>query len=304
MNQEQIGFFQRLRENYQSLSATYKRIGDYVSAKFDEVIFLSVAQLAEELDTSEAAVVRFAQALGYSGFPDLKKELVNYYRDSVTPAKKVESYLDAIGDQSHLYGAMIQQEIEYLQQSVATLDEETFDKAVERLCNAKHRYIYSIGRANEGLATYFSFRLNRFRLRSTPVSEAGKNLFDKFLLFGQEDLVVNYAFYQPTRDSNALMDYLNRNDIPNLLITDSNIPPMVQDADMVLYARRGPYGVFHSLLVPMAITNALVIAVAQKLGNEAIEALQELNRIRRSYFHEGVAMVTDDLEIWNSNKKS
>ena len=69
-------FFQRVQTRYDGLSASSRKIADYVTARFDEVIFSSAAELADALDTSEATVVRFAQSLGYTGFPDLKRELI------------------------------------------------------------------------------------------------------------------------------------------------------------------------------------------------------------------------------------
>jgi DNA-binding MurR/RpiR family transcriptional regulator len=295
-------FFRRVRQQYDSLSATHKKIADYISADIDEVIFMSVADIASKLDTSEAAVVRFAQALGYTGFPDLRKELVRYYRENTNPAKKVESYLNYLRDEPRLYARIVQREIEYLQSSVSAIREETFDRAVNAICGAEHRYVFASGAANVGLATYLSFRLNRFLLRTTPIRETGKNLFDSFILFRPNDIVINYSFYQPTSESIIIMNFVKKNRIPNLLITDTNIPPMIRDADMVLYARRGPFGVFHSLIVPMAITNALIIGVAQKLGSEALDALNDLSQIRKSYLHEAVAMTTEDFLQENSRE--
>lgn len=294
-DQEQ-DFFQRVQEHYDSLSITNRRIADYTTAHFDEVIFLSAAELAAELDTSEAAVVRFAQSLGYSGYPDLKRVLVRHYRDQITPARKVERYLKTVTADYHFYSQVIESEIESLRESIATVDGEPFKKAVSAICNAEHRYVYASG-VNAGLANYMSFRLNRFRLRTTAETDSGKYVFERFAQLQPTDVVINYSFYQPAPEHLALMDFVKRRGIPNVLITDTNVPPMVRNAELVLYGRRGPFGVFHSLIVPMAISNALILAVAERLGSQAIAALQELSDIRRDYSHAGVEALSSLGEI-------
>lgn len=280
-------YFDRLNEKFDALSATQQKIGQYISANFDEVIFSSAAELGDRLDTSEAAIVRFAQAVGYAGFPDLKRELVRYYREQLTPGRKFENYLETLVEHDQFYAKVVEQEIQYLKNSVSMIDGIAFTRAVDTIVAADHRFVYATG-ANEGLAAYLSFRLNRFRLRSTPDTTVGRNIFERFPQFTKHDAVITYSFYQANADHNVLMDFLKRRGIPNVLITDTPVPPMVRNADIVLFARRGPYSAFHSLVVPMAITNALILAVAQKLGHGAIESLDELSAIRRSYQYEAV----------------
>lgn len=274
--------FSRIRSCYDSLSATNKKIADFVSSSYDEVVFLSASDLAQQLKTSEAAMVRFSQALGYTGFPDLKRELVGYYREQTTPARKVKRYLEDIASHDELYKTIIEKEIEFLRNSLKTISGDVLWKAVDVLCSATHRYVYCTG-VNSGLGHYLSYRLNRFSLKTTTESYAGKEVYEKMPQITQNDVVVNYGFYQPNREHGVLMRYLKDHGIPNILITDSTVPPMVQDADLVLYARRGPFGVFHSLLVPMAVNNALIIGVAERLGEDALESLQTLSDLRKAY---------------------
>ncbi len=283
-------FFKRVQEGYDGMSASLRKIADHVTARFDEVVFSSAAELASVLGTSEATVVRFAQALGYKGFPDLKRELIRHYRDRVTPARKLERYLDNLSADDNFYARLVEREIEFLRNSTASIDGAAIHEAARKICQARHCYIFTAG-ANAALAHYLSFRLNRFRLEATAVTDEGKTLFEKFIHLTPEDVVVNFSFYQPTPEHEAIMNFAGKRGIPNILITDTFVPPMVRDAELVLYARRGPFGMFHSLLVPMAITNALITAVAEKLGPEAIAALQELSDIRRDYSHAALASI-------------
>ncbi|MCK9547554.1 MAG: MurR/RpiR family transcriptional regulator [Sphaerochaeta sp.] len=274
--------FSRIRSCYHALSATNKKIADFVSSNYDEVVFISASDLAQQLKTSEAAIVRFSQALGYTGFPDLKRELVGYYREQTTPARKVKRYLEAISPDDEFFRAIIEKDIEYLRNSLNTINSDALWKAVDALCSATHRYVYCTG-VNSGLGHYLSYRLNRFCLRTSTESYSGKEVYEKMPQITREDVAVIYGFYQPTREYMMLMRYLKDRGIPNILITDSTVPPMVQDADLILYARRGPFGVFHSQLVPMAVNNALITGVAERLQKDALESLQTLSDLRKTY---------------------
>ena len=280
--------FLRINEGYDALPKTQKKIADYISANVQEVIFYSISELAETIGTSDAAVVRFAQHFDYSGFPELRKVLIQYYKDHLTPANRIESYLGEIEGQDFIYPGMVRKEIEYLSQSVSAVDKEAFNTAVQHFCRADTIYVFGSGQ-NESLASFLCFRLNRFRRKTALVSDTGKNVFEKFILLTPKDFVVVYAFHNASPDVVSLLDFLRKRGIPNLLVTDTKIPLMVRNAGLVLCAKRGPFAAFNSPLVPMAITNALIIGVAEKLGDSAMASLRELNEIRTTYYHDEVS---------------
>ena len=280
--------FSQIHEAYDRLPKKQKKIADYISTNVQEVIFYSISELAAVLETSEAAVVRFAQSLGYSGYPQLRKTLIQYYKEHLSAANRIRSYLGEIKGQDFIYPGMIRKEIEYLSESVSSIDKKNFNSAVQHICRADTIYVFGSG-SNESLASYLCFRLNRFRKKTVLIPDTGKNIFEKLILLTPKDFVVLYAFYKPTPDIINLLDFVHKKQIPNLLITDTRVPLMVRNAHLVLYAKRGPFGVFLSSLVPMAVTNALIIRVAEKLGEKAMGALRELSDIRTTYYHEEVS---------------
>jgi DNA-binding MurR/RpiR family transcriptional regulator len=280
--------FSQIHEAYDRLPKKQKKIADYISTNVQEVIFYSISELAKVLDTSEAAVVRFAQSLGYTGYPQLRKVLIRYYKEHLSAANRIKSYLGEIKGRDFIYPGMVRKEIEYLSESVSSIDKKSFNAAVRYLCRADTTYVFGSG-SNESLANYLCFRLTRFRKKAVLIPDTGKNIFEKLILLSPKDFVVVYAFYKPTPDIINLLDFVHKKEIPNLLITDTRVPLMVRNAELVLCAKRGPFGVFLSSLVPMAITNALIIRAAEKLGDKAMEALRELSDIRTTYYHEEVS---------------
>ncbi len=279
---EKLSVIEKIFQIYDSLSRQQKKIADYITAHLDEVIFISVSNFASTLKVSEATIVRFAQLLGYSGFPELREDLITYYKDFLTPSEKLKRYLRDVKEDESLYQNVTRKEINYLIDSVSAVDEKVFTATIDMICNAETIYIFGTG-PNESLANYLTFRLWRFKLKTIQISVLGNDLLEKLLLVTPRDFVIVYWFYKPSSDFKKLMAFLKEREIPNLLITDTQSPPMIEDAHTILYAKRGPFGVFHSMIVPMAITNAIIIGVANSLRERAIEPLKELYEIRKKY---------------------
>lgn len=275
--------YNRILEKYDDLPKQQKKIADYIINRYDEVVFFSITKLATTLQVSEATVVRFAQNLGHKGFPELKEDLVKYYREYITPGERMKRSIEELPDDPLQYKSHVNREIQLLQDSITALDNDNFIKAVDHIVNANRIYIFGNG-GNECLANHLTFRLSRFKLKAVQQSVSGKNLFEKLLQIESTDMIIAFHFYKPTVDFRRLMEVCAEKKIPVLLITDSLIPPMIRDADIILLAPRGSAGTFHSQVVPMAINNALINGVASRMGEKAVNALQELTEMRRKHY--------------------
>ncbi len=285
--------YNRILEKYDSLPKQQKKIADYIISRYDEVVFFSITKLANTLQVSEATVVRFAQNLGHKGFPELKEDLVKYYREYLTPGERMKRSIEELPDDPLQFKGHVNREIQLLQDSITALDNDSFVQAVDRIVAADRIYIFGNG-GNECLANHLTFKFNRFKLRAVQQSVSGKNMFEKLLQIESSDLIIAFHFYKPTIDFRRLMEVCTEKKIPVLLITDSLIPPMIKEAEIILLAPRGSEGTFHSQVVPMAINNALINGVASKLGDKAVKALQELSEMRRKHYFDSSA--SSDME--------
>jgi DNA-binding MurR/RpiR family transcriptional regulator len=275
--------YNRILENYDSLPKQQKKIADYIISHYDEVIFFSITKLAASLEVSEATIVRFAQNLGHKGYPELKEDLTKYYKEYLTHGQRMKRSIEEFPDDPMLFKAHVQKEMELLEQSVQALDNDIFIKAVDKIIAADRIHIFGNG-GNACLANHLNFRLARFKFKTHQHSVAGKNIIEKLIHIEKKDLVIAFHFYKPTVDFSMLMEVCYAKGIPVLLVTDSLVPPVIRRADLVLLAPRGSIGTFHSQVVPIAINNALINGVASKMGDKAVEALQELTDLRRKYY--------------------
>lgn len=75
MEQQNIGILERIRASYYQLTATERKVADYVLAHSSQVQFMSITQLADECGTADASISRFCKTLKLKGFNAFKLEL-------------------------------------------------------------------------------------------------------------------------------------------------------------------------------------------------------------------------------------
>ena len=290
---EDADSYKKIIEIYDSLSKQHKKAADYIISNLDEVLTQSITKTADKIGISKPTLMRFSRLLGFQGYPEFRQNMMRLYKESMEPATRLERYLNSFNGPDSKFSTMIGKEIEYLHKAAYSISDKDLSKAVDLIYEAENIYCFASG-PSEAMMSYLSFRLSHFGLKITPVISTGNYAFAKLPIITDKDLVIIYKFNKPTNNYDSTVSYLNEKNIPTVLITDIKTVQMVKNVDVVLYARRGPFGVFSSPLVPFAVTNALIVGAAKKLGNKAIENLKELNGLRENYFHSGLSELSID----------
>ena len=276
--------YQKILTQYETFSSQQKKVADYIINNINDSLYFSIAKFASAIGVSQATVVRFAQNLGYQGFNEFKDSLFGYFKDQLSPETRMKHSIEELDKNSSQYRQITRSEIGYLEKSTYTVDEEILTRAVDAIFRCRTIYIFALG-ANEYLGTYLKFKLRRLKLACHLIKDSGREMLENLLTIGPEDIVIVYNFSKQSTDFNRMMDFLFENKIPSVLITDLRTPPIIRLATFVLYAERGPQGTFQSPLVPMSITNTIFLRIAEKMENQAVEALRELGKLRDKYYY-------------------
>ncbi len=281
--QEMADFQRRLEERMPRLTKSEQRIASYLLASSDEAAFLTAAELGRRLEVSEATVVRFARAIGFEGFPELRRCLQELFRVKVTPASRLRRKLaDLQGGQGHLLAKVVAMEVEYLTEALHSVAPADFDRAADILLNGRRVFVSGTG-PSRILADLAEFRLRRFGIPTVAITESGRDVLEKLLLLRPGDAVLAAGFHRITAELEAVVDQAHARGCHTVLLTDILGPAFRDRVDVVLAARRGPVSTFHSLTVPMTIVNALVLAVAMARPEESVGALNRLQELRAAY---------------------
>lgn len=272
-------FNQRINSRLDQLTKSERKIADYLQRNFEEAAFFSAAELAERLNLSEATIVRFAQSIGFSGFPELRQCLQELFKEKVTHATRLRKKLAELSPETHVLEQVMAMEMEYLTDALRTASREAFDEAVRLICGAKRLFVYGLS-GSATLAELLEHRLRRFGMEVVPLTQSGREVCEKLLMLTDEDVFFALLFFNLSEVMVSTLDYAKHCGCQVILLTDTLGPHLRDKVDVLLEARRGPVMAFHSLIVPMAIIQALIIAVAVADEEKSMATLDRLDDIR------------------------
>ncbi|WP_428770406.1 MurR/RpiR family transcriptional regulator [Treponema sp. HNW] len=276
--------FQEILDIYDSLPKQQKKIADFVLTSFSEVIYFSVGRMASAIGVSAASIVRFTRMLGFEGFSDFQEAFFEYHKKIHSPRGRVQQLIKDFDNTEINYRNITKREIRYLEKSIHLIDDKTYWAAVNLLCKAQKVHILGMG-PNEMLGCHLSFRLRRFSVDTFHHKHGDSMLAEELLRLSRQDAAVAYNFFRISDELKIYVDIMKKKEVPVILITDIMNPAIIKDCSFVFCAERGPQGSFHSPLVPLAITNALLVGVAYKLDKKALQSLELLETYRQKYYY-------------------
>lgn len=258
------------------------KIVNYIYQNLSSVLFLSIGQLSERLGVSEATISRFVRHVGYQDFKDLKSAIAMHMGQE-TPAEKMAETL-AQKDVSQLENLLRQQQL-YIEKTLENLDAKEVATAVEALARAKQIYVHGKGAA-KGLAELLSFRLKRFGKKVNIITAGGSEIFEELIHIGPEDLVVLFAFQKTSKEAQVILKHCKMMECQTLLFSSRLIDAQQKRADINLFVYRGESKAYHSMAVPTALIDALIVMTAASLGDLAVEKLSALHELKENYISE------------------
>ena len=276
--------YKKILSSYDSLPKQQKKIADFIVSNINEVVFFSITKLASSLEISEATIVRFAQNLGYKGFPELKKDLVHYYQNFLTPGERLKNSIQILAGGDFSYEKVMRHELKLMEETIDIINHDIFWELVDSICKAETVFVFGLGRSNEPLVNYLSFRLSRFGKKVIDVPFSGINFVENIPFIGKNDIVIIYHFLKVSPDYFCLTNALQATEAKLFLITDNKKLDLVKAVDRVVTVNRGPFENYHTLTVPFAFTSAVILGVAEILGEKAVEFTSHIGALRREYY--------------------
>lgn len=271
----------RIETNYLGLSKGQKRIADYILANYDKVAFMTASSLGDVVGVSESTVVRFANALDYEGYPQLQKALQESIKTKLTTVQRFELSKDQDIGENYLKQIMAS-DMENIRKTIDAVDEEMIQKSVDALHDARKVYILGL-RSSSVLANYLGFYLN-FILDNVSIVPSGANdLFDHLLNITEEDVLITFSFPRYSKTTYEVVDFAKAQGAKLIGITDSKSSPLVPLSDYYMTAKYNMNTFIDSLVAPMSLVNALIIAVSICEKEKVKNTFSKLERIWDEY---------------------
>ena len=271
-----------LQNRSAEFSKGQRRIAGYIMESYDKAAFMTASRLGKTVGVSESTVVRFAVELGYDGYPSMQKAMQEMVVNRLTAAQRIEVANDRIGDQD-VVSMVLQADAEKLRQSSETVDRGEFQASVEAILNAKRIYILGV-RSVAPLANFLGYYLNYMFNNVHVVSgfSAGE-MFEKIVGVNADDVVIAFSFPRYSSTTIKGAQYCRSTGATVIGITDSRLSPLGQNSDHVLVAKSDMVSLVDSLVAPLSVINALIVAIAARREQEISRTFANLERIWDEY---------------------
>ena len=279
MNQDILALIQ---ENMNTFSKGQKRIAAFILDSYDKAAFMTASRLGKKVGVSESTVVRFAAELGYDGYPDMQKSLQKMIRNRLTSVQRIEVTNDRIGDQD-LVSMVLQSDMEKIRLTLEELDRSAFDNAVKAIVSAKRIYIIGV-RSSAALASFLGFYFNLIFDNVVNVTAGtASEMFEHLLRVGEDDVVIGVSFPRYSSRTVQAMSFARDRKATTVAITDSEASPLAPICKYTLKARSDMASFGDSLVAPLSLVNALLVAVSRAKNDDLANTFQTLERIWEDY---------------------
>ena len=271
-----------IQENMSTFSKGQKRIANYILESYDKAAFMTASRLGKTVSVSESTVVRFAAELGYDGYPSMQRSLQKMIRNRLTSVQRIEVSNDRIGDQD-LLSSVLQSDIEKIRLTLEEVDRQSFDRAVDAIVSARKIYIMGV-RSSASLATFLSFYFNLiFDNVISVAATTASEVFETMLRVGAEDVVIGVSFPRYSSRTVQAMNFARDRGATTIAITDSEASPLAPISNYTLKARSDMASFVDSLVAPLSLVNALLVAVSRKKNDDLAHTFQTLEDIWDEY---------------------
>lgn len=285
-----IDFSQIVAAHYNHLTKSEKRIADFIRKNQEESAFLSAAEIADLLDLSEATLVRFARSLDFDSYPHMRQVLQDNFRRRITHSSRLRGRLDDLQSGGDILERLTATEVDYLTQALESIDRSEMQKAIELMRTHNRIFVFGLG-PSISLVDLLQVRLSRFGKTVVSLTNSGREMLEPLLSLQPSDLVFVICFFVQNPALRLMLDYSNKIGSKIIMLTDTLDSIFSDQVDVTLSARRGPFGEFHSLVVPMTVINALLLSLADKDKEQILPMLDKLDSLR------------DMLKDYNINEK-
>ena len=272
----------KIEESVPSFSKGQKKIAQYIINQYNKAVFMTAAKIAEETGVSESTVVRFADAMGYDGFPEFQQALQDSVKGKLTALQRFEQASEHLESRDML-SLVMNSDISRLKATYEQLDKELFEKAVQSISKAKKIYIIGV-RSSSALASFLGFYLNLLFddvrvISTTSVSE----VFEQIMRIGEDDVLIGISFPRYSNRTVKSLQYAKTNGATVISVTDSKVSPLVEYSDVALLAESGMVSFVDSLVAPLSIINALIVSLGMNKKSEIKDTFDRLEDIWKEY---------------------
>lgn len=270
----------RLNKNYKTLSKGQKQLAAYITENYDRAAFITASKMGRIVGVSESTVVRFAYALGYDGYPELQKSLQELIRNKLTSVQRIQLTGDL--QPNDVIRSVLKSDVSNIRATIDSIDNASFNAAINALLEAKKVYIVGLMSAAP-LAQFLAYYLGFVMDNVVMVSGAMGNIYEDLFRISSEDVCIGISFPRYSNRTIDALDFARGKEATIIAITDSVSSPIAEKAEHALIARSDMAGFADSLVAPLSLINAIIVACSLRRREQVSNTLSQLEGIWGSH---------------------
>ena len=272
---------QIIRERYDSLNDTHKRIADFILQNLEKATFSSLMEISKEIGISDASIIRFAREIGYKGYQDLRQSLIWYIRRIIYPSQKSAFHFEENGQSHPLIETVMKKDIDYITKTISKIDTADFDKLINLICSAKRIFCMGWGMSSF-LAEYLAFNLRFLSYQANNVIRERSPLVQQVLVMDKKDILIVFDLMMYSEEIVEAVEYIHEKNRDIKIITITNDPraQIVQYSHLCFFIDiLGQQFRLISLTAPFCFINAIIEQVFERDPEKTKKALDEVQRV-------------------------
>lgn len=259
-----------------------RAISRYIIDNYEKAAYMTAARLGTLSGVSESTVVRFAIELGFGGYPEMQRSLQELVRTKLTSFQRME-VTDTLIGKSDVLDKVLVSDMDKIRKTLEEIDRTAFYEAIDRIIAAKNIYIIGV-RSSSSLAGFlnYNFRMIFDNVRFIQTT-SGSEMFEQIMRIGEGDVMIAISFPRYSKRSINAVAFARSRGANVVAITDSAQSPIAAHANQLLTACSDMASFVDSLVAPLSIINAVIVALARKKKDELTVRLRELENIWDEY---------------------
>lgn len=272
----------QMKREYNSFSKSHKKIADYILTNYDKAAFMTAAKLGAATDISESTVVRFATHLGFEGYPEFQAALLENIKSKLTAAERMDVTISQMPKEDILQ-KVLSNDMSMIKTTFENVSHEDFDKSVKAINNAKKIYILG-ARSCTPLAHFIGFYFNLVYDNIQVVDSGNPTaMFEQIFKITKDDVCIAISFPRYSNQTLNTLSYAHGTGAKIIAITDNERSPIAGFADYILTAKSNMASFIDSLVAPLSLINALIVACTIEKRDDVASTFENLERIWEEY---------------------
>lgn len=271
-----------IKDKYNTMSKGQKLLAKYTMENYSKVAFMTASKLGETVGVSESTVVRFANCLGYQGYPKFQDDLQELVKTKLTTVQRVEMSNKSFSNSSLIVSNVLKSDADNVKETMESIDEQSYEKAIDMIVSAKRLYIMGL-RSSIYVAKYLGYYLNYVLDNVTIIRMDMGEPFEQMLKLSEGDVLIAISFPRYSKKTHQVAQFAKERGAKIIAITDSYNAPTARIADSVVLVRTNIISFIDSLVPAFSVANALVIGVAMKEREDIKDYFNELEKIWEKY---------------------